>query len=80
MDSVLSQRFSDYEIIAVNDGSTDATDEYLSLLASGGKITYVKQQNLGPAAARNTGVKAARGIYLAFTDDDCIVPPHWLRR
>jgi glycosyltransferase involved in cell wall biosynthesis len=80
LEGLFRQDFSDYEVIVVNDGSTDHTREYLATLAADGKVTHVDQENRGPAFARNAGMRRARGIYLAFTDDDCIVPPDWLRR
>jgi len=76
--SVFSQQYSDYQLIVINDGGSDGSHEYLEELATAGKITYVNQRNMGPAAARNAGIRVARGIYLAFTDDDCLVPPNWL--
>lgn len=66
--SVFTQEFDDYEVIVVDDGSTDGTR---SVLASyGDRIRYLHQQNQGPGAARNRGVKAARGEYIAFLDSD----------
>src|SRR5437867_3641156 len=80
VESLLRQDFTDREIIIVNDGSTDGTDRYLSTLETSAKIVYVRQDNQGPAAARNAGIKVARGRYVAFTDDDCVVPARWLAR
>ena len=53
VESLLGLDFTDREIIIVNDGSTDGTDRYLSSLETSAKIVYVKQDNRGPAAARN---------------------------
>ena len=78
--SLFGQSFTDYEIIVVNDGGTDETHEYLTQLASQGKLVYYKQVNSGPAIARNLGLKNANGDYIAFTDDDCIVPKDWLKK
>lgn len=68
LESVLSQRFTDYEIIVVDDGSTDGTVEYLSI--SGDRIMLLTQEHRGPGAARNLGAKHASGNYLAFLDSD----------
>lgn len=69
IDSVLNQRFDgDFEVIVVNDGSTDATAE--TLAGYGDRIRVITQENCGRAEARNAGVRAARGEYVAFLDAD----------
>ncbi|VEN75072.1 Glycosyl transferase [Candidatus Desulfarcum epimagneticum] len=67
-DSVLSQDFRDFEIIAVDDGSTDETPRVLG--EYGSRITALRQKNQGVSAARNAGVAASSGKYLAFLDSD----------
>ncbi len=68
IDSVLAQTYTDYEIIVVDDGSTDKTKE--ELLPYMDKIRYIYQENAGVSAARNTGIKIAKGEWLAFLDSD----------
>lgn len=68
VESVLAQDFRDQEIIVVNDGSTDATPQILRDYKD--KITLVEQPNRGVSAARNAGVKAGSGKFLAFLDAD----------
>lgn len=68
LDSVFSQTFTDYEIIIVDDGSTDMTLEMLK--SYGDKIKLLTQKNSGPGAARNLGASVAKGEYLAFLDSD----------
>jgi tetratricopeptide (TPR) repeat protein len=67
--SVLAQTFTDWEAIIVDDGSTDNTTAVVVQFADS-RIRYIHQANRGLAAARNTGVVAARGDYLAFLDAD----------
>ncbi len=68
--SVLDQTFRDYEIIVVNDGSPDDTRAVLAPLANAGAIRYLEQANCGQSAARNRGLREARGQFVAFLDDD----------
>jgi len=77
IDSVLSQTYKDYEIIVVDDGSTDDTKGILSKY--NGKIRYFYQENKGVAAARNRGIKKAKGEYIAFLDSDDIWLPEKLQ-
>lgn len=64
------------EIVVVDNGSTDATLERLQ--AFGSAIRVLHQKTRGASAARNAGVRAARGTIVAFTDADCTVEPEWL--
>lgn len=67
--SVLAQGFEDYEIIVVDDGSTDDTARVAQGLCDR-RVRYIRQDNRGVAAARNAGVAASGGSYLAFLDSD----------
>jgi len=74
VESVLKQTYSHFEIIVVDDGSTDNTASVLAPYKD--RIQYIKKQNGGPASARNIGIKQARGEYVAFLDaDDVWLPP-----
>ena len=68
VDSVLAQHFRDYELIVVNDGSSDNTAEVLS--AYDDKLRVLDKPNGGLSSARNAGIRAARGRYIAFLDAD----------
>src|ERR1051325_1035845 len=68
LESVWRQTLTDYEIIIVDDGSTDDTSAYLSQI--GERVTVIRQLNRGPGIARNRGAESARGEYLAFLDSD----------
>jgi len=71
--SVFAQSFTDYEVVVVNDGSTDDTASVLA--GYGDRIRVSSQPNRGLSAARNAGVRASGGEYLAFIDDD----DEWMR-
>ncbi len=78
IESVLDQTFRDFEIIAVDDGSSDGTAEVLEKF--GRRIHLIRQENRGVSAARNTGIRAARGNWIAFLDSDDRWHPEKLER
>ena len=81
VESVMSQSLEAIELICVDDGSTDSSAEVLDgLAAKDSRITVVRQKNGGPSAARNAGVRLARGEYLHFLDGDDTMAPHSYER
>ena len=74
--SVLAQRYPSLEIIIIDDGSTDGTEAAVRRLPC--DVHYFKQENLGPAAARNRGIRDASGDFVAFLDVDDLWPDHAL--
>jgi glycosyltransferase involved in cell wall biosynthesis len=79
IDSVLEQTVDDIEIILVDDGSTDNTRELVHN-KYGDQVIYVYQENQGIPGARNTGIKNARGDYIAFLDSDDYWRPNKIER
>jgi CDP-glycerol glycerophosphotransferase len=78
--SILRQSFRSLEVVVVDDGSTDRSLEIARAVAvSNRRIHIVAQENAGLGAARNTGIRYARGEFLAFADSDDIVPQHAYR-
>ncbi|MGH7812453.1 MAG: glycosyltransferase family 2 protein [Candidatus Binataceae bacterium] len=78
IDSVLAQRFSDFEVVAVDDGSRDRSRDLLARFA--GRVTVLEQQNRGPSAARNLAIAHSSGEYLGFLDADDWWTPGMLAR
>ncbi|WP_348921988.1 glycosyltransferase family 2 protein [Enterococcus rotai] len=68
--SVNKQTFNNFEVIVVNDGSQDDVEEVLSKESFKFTLTIINKQNGGPASARNFGIRASKGEYIAFLDSD----------
>jgi glycosyltransferase involved in cell wall biosynthesis len=75
--SVLRQSEQDFEIVVVDDGSTDDPKAVVDALGDG-RIRHIRRPNGGGGAARNTGIDAARGAFIAFLDSDDVFLPHHL--
>jgi glycosyltransferase involved in cell wall biosynthesis len=78
IESVLASQGADFEVIVVDDGSSDRSREVLAGYEADPRIRCIFQQNKGLAGARNTGIKAATGDYLVFLDSDDLVLPEKL--
>lgn len=78
IESVFAQTYRNYEVILVNDGSKEDVTEFLNKY--GNRITYLYQENAGPAAARNNGIRHATGDYIAFEDSDDLWLPEKLEK
>ncbi|MCT7973009.1 glycosyltransferase [Laspinema olomoucense] len=79
IDSLLQQDFPNFEIIVVDNGSSDRTKEVVAQRESDSRVKYIYEPTLGLSFARNTGFKQARSQILAYLDDDAIASPQWLR-
>ena len=81
IDSVLKQTFQEFELIIINDGSTDGTEAVISAFqCKDPRIVYYKQNNRGVAASRNQGLLMARGESIAFLDADDLWDPYFLEK
>ena len=80
LNSVYSQSYKNYEIIIVNDGSTDNSEEQIKPYLKNGSIKYIKQENKGQANAKNKGIQESSGAYIAFLDADDLWAPEKLEK
>jgi CDP-glycerol glycerophosphotransferase len=79
LDSLLAQTFGDFEVLMVDDGSPDGSRAIAERYAARDpRLRLVTRENGGLGAARNTGIREARGRYLTFVDSDDLLPPHAL--
>jgi glycosyltransferase involved in cell wall biosynthesis len=75
IESVLNQTYTDFELVVVDDGSTDGGDQIVEGFTDP-RICLIRQKNAGAATARNTGIQAVQGEWVAFLDADDIWLPH----
>ncbi|UJF15399.1 glycosyltransferase [Jeotgalibaca sp. MA1X17-3] len=80
INSILNQSFKNFEFIIINDGSTDHSLERIKKYQDDSRITVIDKENAGVSAARNDGIKMAKGIYLSFMDSDDEVEPNFLAK
>ena len=78
LESVFAQTFDNYEVVVVNDGSPDTEQLEREIKPYLGRIRYLTQENQGASVARNTGLRAARGEFIAFLDADDLWLPSYL--
>ena len=76
--SYVKQVVGRYELVVVDDGSTDDTVQVVQRYADQLPLKFVQQGNAGRSAARNAGIRAATGDVIVFSDDDRIVPPSFV--
>lgn len=76
IDSLLQQDFADFEVVVVDNGSSDRTSD---IAAARQGVKYVYEPVLGLSVARNTGARVAAGEILAYLDDDAVASPKWLK-
>ena len=79
VDSVLAQTYTNFELIIIDDGSTDETDKLISSY-NDTRIAYMHQENKGVSNARNKGLKLAKGDFIAFLDSDDLVGMRKIRK
>ena len=79
LQSMLSSDYPDFEVIVVNDGSTDRTEDELSALRSDPRLHYIRKENGGKASALNLGLDSARGDIVLFTDADSMFEADTIR-
>lgn len=79
IDSLLEQDFSSYEVIVVDNASSDRTRDIVAERLSNPRLNYVYESVTGLSVARNTGAKEARAPILAYLDDDAVASPGWLK-
>ena len=75
LESALCQTYPNFEVVLINDGSPDTEEFERAIAPYRDRIIYISQENRGPSAARNAGIRRARGEYLAFLDSDDVWSP-----
>jgi len=79
LNSLLGQTMNGYEIIVIDDGSTDGTKDILKVFSSNEQIkVFYNDHNLGPSYARNRGIQECKGEFIALIDSDCVAQTEWL--
>ncbi|MDP2689734.1 MAG: glycosyltransferase, partial [Deltaproteobacteria bacterium] len=78
--SILATDYPSFEVIVINDGSTDGTEEAIADFIREGQIRYIRKPNGGKASALNMGIEAAEGDVVIFTDADSIFLPDTVRK
>ncbi len=79
LDSILNQTYNDFEVLCINDGSSDNSEEICKRASiKDGRIKYFSQNNGGVSKARNTGINNAKGEYLCFVDADDVIDKDFL--
>ena len=80
IECINKQKYKSYEVILVNDGSTDKTDSICQeLLKNNNKIKYIKKENTGVSDSRNQGMSIATGEYICFVDVDDMISENYLK-